>query len=69
MDVIVCKSCKRRIKVDRYDIQECKCGAYYRRKRGFVKGWSFAGWMKGGVSEIEKMRQATRPRKPKRRSR
>jgi len=66
MSVIVCK-CGAEITPDEHDIQICNCGAYFRRKRGFVRGWSFAGWIKGGVSETEKMRQLTRPRKPTKR--
>ena len=57
METITCKFCGRGIKVDEYSIQRCDCGAYYRRKRGFEKGWTFAGWWKGGVSEKEKERQ------------
>jgi len=68
MEVIVCKNCGSEIKVDEYDIQECKCGAYYRRRRGFEKGWSFAGWWKG-MSEKEKERQAMRPKDGRKRRR
>ncbi|RLI73085.1 hypothetical protein DRO97_08140 [Archaeoglobales archaeon] len=68
MREIICKNCKAKITPDEYDIQFCGCGVYYRRKRGFHNGWTLTGWWKGSVSEIERTRQATRPRKPRVRS-
>ena len=45
--MIVCKKCGRHIMVDeRFDVQYCECGVYYRRKRGFEQGWTLAGWWK-----------------------
>lgn len=45
---IVCKNCGHVIKVDeRSEVQFCRCGMYYRRRRSFIPGWTVAGWYKG----------------------
>lgn len=44
---LVCKSCGKKISVDeKFSIQECGCGAYYRRSRDFSQKWVFAGFGK-----------------------
>lgn len=44
---LVCKSCGKKIAVDeKFSIQECGCGAYYRRSRDYSQKWVFAGFSK-----------------------
>jgi len=57
-EIIICKRCGQRIEVDdRFDVQYCSCGVYYRRKRGFEKGWTLAGWWKGDKKKKKGDRQ------------
>ena len=48
-----CVVCGRIIEPDNYDIQICKCGMYYRKKRGFEIGWTRGGYIKGEHKEIK----------------
>ncbi|MEM0022717.1 MAG: hypothetical protein QXD49_05160 [Archaeoglobaceae archaeon] len=44
---ITCKICNKKIAVDeKFAIQECGCGAYYRMSRDFSSRWVFAGFGK-----------------------
>lgn len=65
---IKCKMCGNAIEVDEYDIQFCRCGAYYIKKRNFEKGWKFGGFYKGGKGEKEEKRQYERKLLYKKRS-
>lgn len=44
---LTCKICNKKVMVDeRFAIQECGCGAYYRMSRDLSKKWVFAGFGK-----------------------
>ncbi|MDI9610029.1 MAG: hypothetical protein QXQ38_05355 [Archaeoglobaceae archaeon] len=62
---IVCKSCGKKIPVDeKFSIQECGCGAYYRRSRSFSQKWVFAGFGKA-TKEKSKEELETKEEKEK----
>lgn len=44
---IMCKACGKKLPIDeRFSIQECGCGAYYRKSRDLSQKWVFAGFGK-----------------------
>lgn len=62
---INCKICNKKISLDeKFGIQECGCGAYYRRSRDFSGRWVFAGFSKA-MKEKTKEELETKEEKEK----